>query len=85
MAVDRCICKNVPFAEGLRLARQRGCTTVAQLQAFTPLGTNCGRCIPYMQLALMTGQDDLPVLDEASQDQLRAVAGVADAGKRNQG
>lgn len=82
MAVDRCICKNVSFAECLVLARQHGCTTVAQLQGFSPLGTNCGRCIPYMQLALLTGQHDLPVLDDATQAQLRAVAGVAVLGER---
>ncbi|MCC7437097.1 MAG: (2Fe-2S)-binding protein [Armatimonadetes bacterium] len=82
MAVDRCICKNVPFSEALLLARKHSCATVAQLQAFTPLGTNCGRCIPYMQLALLTGRDDLPVLDDATQQQLRAAAGVPDVGGR---
>ncbi|MCE7935952.1 MAG: hypothetical protein DYG96_15355 [Chlorobi bacterium CHB2] len=76
MAVDRCICNNVPFADALLLARQRGCTTVAQLQAFSALGTNCGRCIPYMQLALLTGRSDLPVLDDATQEELRVAAGV---------
>jgi len=80
MAVDRCICKNVPFAEALGLARQRGCTTVAQLQAHSPLGTNCGRCIPYMQLALLTGNNDLPVLEERTLQQLREAAGVATVG-----
>lgn len=81
MAVDRCICKNISFAEGLLLARQHGCTTVAQLQGFSIVGTNCGRCIPYMQLALLTGQHDLPVLDDTTQKQLYAVSGVVSSEK----
>lgn len=65
MAVNRCICHMVPFADALALARRNGCATVAALQGHTPLGTGCGLCIPYMQRALATGETDLPVLGAA--------------------
>ncbi|MBS1910788.1 MAG: hypothetical protein JST22_02260 [Bacteroidetes bacterium] len=42
-----------------------GCTQVAALQQYLPLGTGCGLCIPYMQSVLETGDTDLPVFDEA--------------------
>ena len=76
MAVDRCICRNVRFADALVIARREHVATVAGLQEHSPLGSGCGLCIPYMQLALSTGQSDLPVLDERRRVELRRASGV---------
>ena len=64
MAVNRCICRDVTFESALEIARARGFGSVRQLRSASPLGSGCGLCIPYMQRVLMTGQTDLPVLDE---------------------
>jgi bacterioferritin-associated ferredoxin len=79
MAVNRCICNNVPFAAALVLARHSGVTTVAGLQRLSPLGTGCGLCVPYMQRSLMTGETDLPVLPDREAASLRALSGVGSA------
>lgn len=81
MAVSRCICHAVTFVKGLELARRHGCTTVAELQGYVPLGTGCGLCIPYMQRALATGETDLPVLGERESDQWLERSGVITEGK----
>lgn len=81
MAVDRCICRHVPFASALTVARERGCTSVAELQAHLPLGTGCGLCVPYMQCALETGRTDLPVFDEAATAHWHARSGLIEEGK----
>jgi bacterioferritin-associated ferredoxin len=65
MAVSRCICHTILFADALALARRTGCGTVAALGAHCALGTGCGLCVPYMQRALATGETDLPVLGAA--------------------
>lgn len=76
MAVDRCICTSVRFSEALELARRHSCRSVAELQRFTPLGTGCGLCIAYMQLALESGSASLPVLPVEEMDRLRRRSGV---------
>lgn len=63
MAVNRCICHTILFADALTLAAAHRCRTVAELQRHCALGTGCGLCIPYMQRALGTGETDLPVFD----------------------
>jgi bacterioferritin-associated ferredoxin len=76
MAVNRCICNSVLFVDALQLARQQGCQSVASLQRYSPLGTSCGLCIPYMQRALMTGEIDLPILNEREASLLLELSGV---------
>jgi bacterioferritin-associated ferredoxin len=76
MAVDRCICRNITFAHGLACARAIGAHTVFVLQHHVPIGTGCGRCIPYMQRALMTGETDLPVLSDTEAEALMERSGV---------
>jgi bacterioferritin-associated ferredoxin len=76
MAVDRCICCDITFERALGLARAHRIGTVGVLQRVLPIGTGCGRCIPYMQRALMSGVTDLPVLDEPEQARLLERAGV---------
>jgi bacterioferritin-associated ferredoxin len=63
MAVSRCICREILFADALVVARAFNCRTVAGLQRHCELGTGCGLCVPYMQRAIATGENDLPVLD----------------------
>ena len=77
MAVNRCICKSVPFESALIVARTHDCTTVAQLHNYSPLGTGCGLCVPYMQRSLITGKTDLPVLGEREAASLLELSGVA--------
>ncbi len=76
MAVERCICRRVPFALALEVAREHGCQTVVELQQYLPLGTGCGLCVPYMQRALATGETNLPILGEAESDRWLALSGT---------
>jgi bacterioferritin-associated ferredoxin len=55
MAVDRCVCFNKTFAELKRLREQSG-GGFAELQAATRCGSNCGLCVPYIKLMLVTGR-----------------------------
>jgi bacterioferritin-associated ferredoxin len=59
--IDRCVCRNVRFAELIRRARESG-MGLAQLQEATACGTICGLCIPYIRVALRTGRAQLPVM-----------------------
>jgi bacterioferritin-associated ferredoxin len=76
MAVDRCICRNVRFADALEIARRERVATVAELQRHSSLGSGCGLCVPYMQLAIASGVSDLPVLDARRCEELRRASGV---------
>jgi bacterioferritin-associated ferredoxin len=76
MAVDRCICRKITFAEALAAARTLGVRTVGGLQRHVDVGTGCGRCIPYMQRSLISGEVDLPVLDERECERLMELADV---------
>lgn len=80
MAVNRCICRQVSFAEALPIARRHGCTSVKELQAYVDIGSGCGLCVPYMQRSLATGEVDLPVLGEVEAAALRNVSGVVGGG-----
>jgi bacterioferritin-associated ferredoxin len=59
--VDRCVCRQVMFAELLRLHRESG-ANFEELQRRTTCGTGCGLCVPYIRVALATGRERLPVL-----------------------
>jgi len=67
--VDRCVCRDVTFAELLRIRDQTGADLDA-LQRRTGCGTVCGLCIPYIRAALRTGCTRLPVLSEEALDRL---------------
>ncbi len=60
MAVNRCICHDVPFTELKRLADDGA--DFAELQKKTGCGTGCGMCANYVRVMLATGITDLPVL-----------------------
>ncbi len=91
MAVTRCICRNVTFAEFLARAKSRGGQAVeAQnssewftlLQDDTGLGTGCGTCIPYARVALRTGVCDLPVMTSDDFEQALSETPSAQAAAR---
>ena len=61
--VDRCVCRNITFAEILR-QRDAGADPDAILRQ-TGAGATCGLCRPYIRAALVTGRARFPVLSEA--------------------
>lgn len=65
MAVNRCVCHDVTFKRLVEMARDEG-LTLEQLSERTGCGTGCGTCVPYIRIALRTGQVDLPVLNAAA-------------------
>lgn len=67
MAVDRCVCTDVRFAEMLEL-RARG-LRFEQIRERTGCCQQCGMCEPYVRIALATGRRMLPVLKA---DEIRA-------------
>ncbi|MBX3388307.1 MAG: (2Fe-2S)-binding protein [Phycisphaeraceae bacterium] len=71
MAVDRCICHDVTFAELKRLA-ENGVRDLDELSKRTGCGTGCGMCIPYIRVMLATGITDLPVLTSQQADSIIA-------------
>ena len=62
--VDRCVCREVSFARLVALHRETG-ADFDELQRLTTCGTGCGMCIPYIRVALRTGEVRLPVLSDA--------------------
>lgn len=73
MAVDRCVCHDITFAELLRRARDAE-LTFEELQARTGCATGCALCEPYIRLALATGRSTFPVLDEEGMKRIRRAA-----------
>jgi bacterioferritin-associated ferredoxin len=61
--VDRCVCRNVLFADLWRLHQETG-AGFRQLQTQTGCGTVCGMCIPYIKVVLKTGRVRLPVMGQ---------------------
>jgi NAD(P)H-nitrite reductase large subunit len=62
---------DVPFAELIRLQRDTG-ADFAELQRRTHCGQGCGLCIPYIKVAMKTGQPRLPVLSDEALRRLAA-------------
>lgn len=62
--VDRCVCRDVPFARLVALHRQTG-ADLDELRRLTGCGSGCGMCIAYIRVALKTGEVRLPVLSDA--------------------
>ncbi|HRP09216.1 MAG TPA: hypothetical protein PLL69_12090 [Gemmatimonadales bacterium] len=52
--IDRCICRGMPFADLLELARASGWDLDA-LGAATGCGCRCGLCRPYLRRMLSDG------------------------------
>lgn len=61
MTVNRCICHDVTFATLIEMHRREG-LDADQLAERTGCTTGCGLCLPYVRLAIATGQADLPVM-----------------------
>lgn len=59
--VDRCICRNVTFAELKQLA-DAGIRDIDELSRRTGCGTGCGLCIPYVRVVVVSGVTELPVM-----------------------
>ena len=76
MAVTRCICHDITFAELLEL-RDRTGADFDQLTEMTGAGTSCGMCREYIRTALRTGRTSLPLL---SNKELRQLADQECAG-----
>lgn len=60
MAVDRCICHNVPFTKIKALVAEG--VPFTKVVADTRCGNGCGLCRPYVCAVLATGHTVLPVL-----------------------
>lgn len=69
--VDRCVCRQIRFADLIRMHRETG-AGFDELQRQTGCGAACGLCAPYIRVALATGRARLPVMSEA---QLRELGG----------
>ena len=54
--VTHCICARQSFAEVLVLARRAGWRTADEVEQATGCGARCGRCRPYLQATLATGE-----------------------------
>jgi bacterioferritin-associated ferredoxin len=54
--IARCICRGVPFAALLPLARAGG-WTLDDLMRETGCGAQCGLCRPYLRRMLATGEN----------------------------
>lgn len=61
MAVDRCTCLKVTFAELKSIADHSG-ADFEELSERTQCGMGCGMCVPYIRIMLATGITDLPIL-----------------------
>jgi bacterioferritin-associated ferredoxin len=55
--VAMCVCRRVPFASLLPLARAEG-WGLDELAAATGCGAGCGLCRPYLRCMLATGETE---------------------------
>lgn len=55
VCVDRCVCERKPFADLVRIARERD-LDLRELAEREGCGTHCGWCVAYLRRALATGQ-----------------------------
>ena len=55
--VAMCVCRRVPFAALLPLARAEG-WGLDELAAATGCGAGCGLCRPYLRRMLITGETE---------------------------
>ena len=55
--VTRCVCRRIPFAALLPIARERG-WTLDDVMRETGCGDQCGLCRPYLRRMLATGETE---------------------------
>jgi bacterioferritin-associated ferredoxin len=55
--VAMCVCRRVPFASLLPLAREKS-WRIEELIAATGCGASCGLCRPYLRRMLATGETE---------------------------
>ena len=56
LAIDRCVCFDVPFARLAEVAAATGARSVVELQAHALFGQKCRLCHPYVRRMLRTGE-----------------------------
>lgn len=61
MAVTRCICFDVTFAELKRIADEIN-GGLLEMHRATGCGARCGLCLPYIQAMIQTGRSTFPVM-----------------------
>jgi len=69
--VDRCVCRNLPFAEMIRLNREDD-LSLDDIADLTGATAQCSMCRPYARLALAAGRTALPVLTELTINRILA-------------
>lgn len=57
LLISRCVCRHFPFAELLRLSRERHWDLDAIMRE-TGCGDQCGLCRPYLKRMLATGETE---------------------------
>lgn len=67
--IDRCQCTGRSFAELRQLCRERGWSE-ATLRQLTGAGNQCKHCRPFLQQALASELDAVPLPDQHPQWQL---------------
>jgi NAD(P)H-nitrite reductase large subunit len=64
----------VSFARLIRLNRENG-ADLDELRDQTGCGTGCGLCIPYIRVALRTGEAHLPIMSDRELKRLGSSSG----------
>jgi bacterioferritin-associated ferredoxin len=54
--VCRCVCRDVPLTEVLRVVRTHPDATPGEVMDLLGMGDRCGMCIPYVEAAISTGR-----------------------------
>lgn len=63
--VTRCVCFNQTFAALKKIARQKNVHRFSELWHHVNFGRNCGRCRPYVNRMLTTGETVFAVMNES--------------------
>ena len=74
--VTQCICRSITFASARAAAERSGSHTVEQLQQAIDIASGCGLCIPYLQRALESSADAIPLMNDDEADPYLARAGA---------
>ncbi|MGF1670933.1 MAG: hypothetical protein ACFCU6_10815 [Balneolaceae bacterium] len=56
MAINRCICHDISFAEIKEIAREKNISAIEELQHFNICSKGCMICRPYVAEVLRTGK-----------------------------
>ena len=56
MPVDRCICHQISFSEIKEITKEKGLSSIQELQELKISCTNCKLCVPYIELMFETGE-----------------------------